>query len=292
MAPESEDEPATPVEGAADNTNIDGKVARGAMSVLGGAIPFVGGFLSAAAAAWSEHEQEQVNRFFERWLKMMQAEFEEQQRTIIEIAQRLDMHDETIGERVASEEYQSLVRKAFRDWAGAESEDKRVLVRNVLSNAAASRIQSDDVVRLFLEWIKRYSELHFRVVGVIANEYGVTRRRVWEQIGKGAVREDSADADLFKLLYRDLSTGGIIRQHRDVDARGEFIKKTAPRRPAGVPGSRQMKSAFDDDEEYELTELGRHFVSYAMTEVPVKIAYQPQEKAEALNARSTVKRGS
>jgi len=277
MAADSDNEPDAPVEG--NGANIDGKIARGALSVVGGAIPFVGGFLSAAAA-WSEHEQEQVNRFFERWLKMMQAEFEEQQRTIIEIAQRLDMHDETIGERVASEEYQSLVRKAFRDWAGAESEDKRVFVRNILSNAAASRIQSDDVVRLFLEWIKRYSELHFRVIGVIANEYGITRRQVWVQIGKGAVREDSADADLFKLLYRDLSTGGIIRQHRETDRYGTFIKK-APQRQTSGTGSRQMKSAFDDGEEYELTELGRHFVSYAMTEVPVKIAYQPQEKAEA-----------
>ena len=36
-----------------------------------------------------------------------------------------------------------------------------------------------------------------------------------------------------------------------------------------------MKSAFDDGERYELTALGQQFVHYAMTEVTIKIAYQP-----------------
>ncbi len=32
-----------------------------------------------------------------------------------------------------------------------------------------------------------------------------------------------------------------------------------------------MKSAFDDQEPYELTELGRQFVHYAMTEPAIRI---------------------
>jgi hypothetical protein len=32
-----------------------------------------------------------------------------------------------------------------------------------------------------------------------------------------------------------------------------------------------MKSAFDDVEQYELTELGRHFVHYTMNEVVPRI---------------------
>ena len=41
------------------------KLSRGALQVFGGAIPFIGGLSSAAAGAWSESEQEKVNRFFE-----------------------------------------------------------------------------------------------------------------------------------------------------------------------------------------------------------------------------------
>ena len=85
---------------------------------------------------------------------MLKAEAAEKQRTIIEIAQRLDMHDEAIADRVASDEFQSLLRKGFRDWPGAESEEKRVLMRNILSNAGATRVVSDDVVKLFMEWVK------------------------------------------------------------------------------------------------------------------------------------------
>ncbi len=40
------------------------KISRGALQIAGGAIPFSGGVLSAVAGAWSEGEQEKVNRFF------------------------------------------------------------------------------------------------------------------------------------------------------------------------------------------------------------------------------------
>jgi hypothetical protein len=59
--------------------------------------------------------------------------------------------------------YQSLVCKALRDWAGTESKKKREFIRNILANAAVTHITSDDVVRLFLQWLSMYSELHFTV---------------------------------------------------------------------------------------------------------------------------------
>ncbi len=191
--------------------------ARGALNAAAGAIPFAGGLLAAAAGAWSEREQRRVNDFLHHWLEMLAAEMREKQQTIIEIAARLDIHDEEIAARVKSSKYQQLLRKAFRDWAGAESEEKRIWVRNVLANAAASKLASDDVVKLFLQWIRDYSEFHFAVIGGIYNAAGITRGGVWRKLGRAPVREDSSDADLFRLLFRDLSTGGIIRQHRETD---------------------------------------------------------------------------
>jgi hypothetical protein len=92
--------------------------ARGVLNAVSGAIPLAGGLLSAIAGAWGEREQERVNRIFEHWVKMLAAEMREKEQTIIEIMSRLDMHDEEIAKRVESPEYQSLLRKAFRDWAG------------------------------------------------------------------------------------------------------------------------------------------------------------------------------
>jgi hypothetical protein len=252
-----------------------GRTLRFLLDAAIGAIPLAGGVLSAGAGAWSERDQERINDFLKHWLEMLLAEMKEKRQTILEITARLDMHDEKIAERVKSTEYQALLRKAFRDWAGTESEEKRKLVRNLLSNAAAASFVSDDVVKLFLEWIRDYSELHFSVIGAIYNDAGVTRAGIWQKFGRAAVREDSADADLFKLIIHDLSTGRIIRQHRETDYAGNFIAKQHRKGPALPKGTqRTMKSAFDDEEEYELTSLGQQFVHYAMTDVPPKIEFK------------------
>ncbi|RUW85194.1 hypothetical protein [Mesorhizobium sp. M1E.F.Ca.ET.063.01.1.1] len=249
-----------------------GKAVRGALNVVSGAIPFAGGLLAAAAAAWSEKEQDRINAFLRHWMQMLSEEMKEKEETILQIMSRVDMTDEDVAKRVESPEYQSILKKSFRDWAGTESKEKRVLLRNLLANAASIKMVNDDVVRLFLEWIKTYSELHFAVVAKIYNAQGITRGEVWTSLGRERVREDSADADLFKLLFRDLSTGGIVRQHRETDWQGNYVKKS-PHRAKPGHGSRQMVSAFDDGEQYELTALGQQFVHYAMTDVPVKLEF-------------------
>lgn len=263
-----------PEEGIPDESGAK-KVARGALQIAGGAVPLVGGILSALAGAWSEREQAKVNRFFQQWVRMLEDEIREKEATVLEVMARLDLHDEKIAARVESKEFQSIVKKTFRDWAGVESEEKRVLIRNILSNAAASTVSSDDVVRMFIDWIGQYSELHFQVIAAIYNSGGITRGAIWHKIGKGRVREDSADADLYKLLFRDLSTGSVIRQHRETDYYGNFVAKPAQKRaPAGSGGTKTLTSAFDEDDQYVLTELGQQFVHYAMTDLPLRVAYE------------------
>ena len=218
---------------------------------------------------------------------MLQAEMAEKAQTILEIMARLDMNDEKTAQRVASPEYQALLRKAFRDWAGAESETKRTFIRNILAHAADKTITTDDVVRMFLQWINMYSELHFAVIASIYNDFGVTRARIWEKVGKEEVREDLAEADLFRLLIRDLSTGGIIRQNRDKDYAGNFLRKPALRRRNGTPAPTTIESAFEDTKGYELTELGQQFVHYAMTDLPIRIEFKNTEGTENTEAENT-----
>ena len=79
------------------------KISRGALQAVGGVVPFAGGVFSAIAGAWSEGEQDKVNRFFEDWVRMLQDELKEKEETIIEIMARLDLQDEAI-----SDEYQVL----------------------------------------------------------------------------------------------------------------------------------------------------------------------------------------
>jgi hypothetical protein len=245
------------------------RVARLAMAIIGGAIPLLGGAVSGAAGAWSESEQDHFNRVAESWMQLQKDEIKEIGITIAEILTRLDLNDENIRKRIESSEYLSLLKKCFRDWSAAESEAKRILIRNLLSNAAASKICTDDVIRMFIQWINDYSEMHFKVIRWIYKNPGCTRKNIWMGVHGAVVREDSAEADMFKLLIRDLSTGSVIRQHREKDYYGHFIKK--PRKPSGGQ-SQVLKSAFEDEEEYELTELGKQFVRYTMDEVMPRIA--------------------
>lgn len=151
-------------------------------------------------------------------------------------------------------------------------------------NAAATSLTSDDVVNLFIEWIHKYSTLHFTVIGAIYNSAGITRGEIWDKIGKTEVREDSAEADLYKLLIRDLSTGSIIRQHRETDYHGNYLKKPTRQAPKGS-GSNTVESAFENTKPYELTGLGQQFVHYAMTDLPPKLGFQtaaPEKETESV----------
>ena len=245
------------------------KIARFALACLGG-IPGIGGVFGAGAGAWSEAEQEKFKKILAAWLKLQEEEIQEIGKTLMEVMARVDTTDDRIRERVESPEYLSLVKKCFRDWSAAESEEKRRLIRNLLSNAAAGeKLCGDDIIRMFVEWIDRYAEKHFEIIRLVHRHQGITRFGMWQDIHGADVREDSVEADLFKLLVQDLSTGHVIRQYRPTDYEGRFLK-TRPQK-GRQKADPYMKSAFDDEKQYELTELGRWFVHYTMNEIVPKI---------------------
>lgn len=125
---------------------------------------------------------------------------------------------------------------------------------------------SDDVVRLFLDWLILYHESHFSVILEIYQNPGSSRFEIWSILYGELPREDSAEADLFKLLIRDLSTGGVVRQERDINSLGQFARKTPVRTRRGT-APLTIESAFEDSKPYVLTELGKQFVHYTMNEV-------------------------
>ncbi len=259
------------------SSGVGGKLGRAGLQIAGGAIPFFGGVLSAAAGAWSEQEQDHVRKVFEQWMQMFEEELRDKAQTIKEIAARLDLSDENVRDRIESDAYQTLMKKAFRNWQNIDSGSKRKKVRNILANAADCRLTSDDVIRLFLDWLDEYSDLHFAVIGVIYNRGPIGRGDIWLELGKDPVREDSAEADLFRLLINDLALGRVARQQRATDYQGNFVKKQPGRRARGVGGgSRTMKSAFDNSDLYELTELGKQFVHYAMNEIVPRVSFDEE----------------
>jgi hypothetical protein len=235
-----------------------------------GSIPWVGGLIAASATLDGEREQQKINDLEQEWLDEHSDKLRELGAALLEILQRLETLGDEIQTRIQTDEYLGLVRQAFRVWDQADTREKRKLIQNLLTNAGGTPLTADDVVRLFIQWIAYYHEAHFAVMKSVFKNPGCTRAAMWDDVHGTPVSENSAEADLFKLLIRDLSTGGVIRQHRDTTSDGQFLKKTPTRTPKGY-GSRVMKSAFDDVEQYELTELGRQFVHYTMNEVVPRI---------------------
>lgn len=233
-----------------------------------GTIPWVGGFLSAAESFKSESSQVKKNELYEQWLQEHSKKIENLRDTLIDIVQRLNEFSEEIDERIESEEYLNIVRKGFRAWDYSDTSEKRDLIRKLLTNAGAYKLVPDDLISLFLDWINLYHETHFAVIKVIFQNPRITRFQIWQKLNGARVREDSLEADLFKLLIRDLSMGSVIRQARVIDYEGNFFKKSPQR---GNRSSSTYKSAFDNEEVYELTELGKQFVHYTMNEVVSRI---------------------
>lgn len=235
-----------------------------------GSIPWVGGFLSAAADYKAEEGVIRQDSLQTQWLEEHHAKLAALRNTLKEIQRRFETLGDTIEERIQSEAYLGLVRQAFRAWDEADTDEKRRYAANIVTNSAGTRVCSDDVVRLFLDWLELYHEAHFAVIREIYNNPGSTRFEIWSEIYGEVPREDSAEADLFKLLIRDLSTGGVIRQERDINHLGQFVRKKPHRtRPGRAPTT--MESAFEDTKPYVLTELGKQFVHYTMNEVVTRI---------------------
>jgi len=234
-------------------------------------VPWVGGVLSAAETYRSEESTNKLNHLRTEWLKEHQKKILMLAQTLQDIGERLNNLGEEIDERVQSEEYLALVRKAFRVWDESDTDEKRRLLTNVITNAAGTRACSDDVIRLFLDWIKLYNEVHFAVIREIFQNPGSTRFDIWSGLYGEIPRENSSAADLYKFLIRELSTGGVIRQERDINAVGQFVRKRPPHVRRGAAPT-TLESAFEDTKPYVLTALGSEFVHYTMNELVPRIA--------------------
>jgi hypothetical protein len=235
-----------------------------------GAIPWVGGFLSAAASIKDDIAAERRDDLQTQWLDEHQKKINDLGGTLTDIEGRFEQLGDTVDERIQSEEYLGLVRQAFRAWDEADTQEKRKYATNLIVNAAGTRVCSDDVVRLFLDWLELYHEVHFAVIREIYQNPGSTRFEIWTALYADRLpREDSAEADLFRLMIRDLSTGGVIRQERDTNAVGQFVRKRPQR--TGRPAPSTMESAFEESKPYVLTELGKQFVHYTMNEVVTRV---------------------
>jgi hypothetical protein len=218
-----------------------------------------------------DKQQEKTNHLFAACLQEHSEGIREVKEMVMGVVIRIPLvTEEAVAERVESPEFQGLVRRAFANWSRAEGEEKREIIRRLLCHAATIPVLDVDLFRLFFEWARRYSDLHWRVIKVLREHQPITRLEIWEAMGGERRRDDSAEADVFRCLIMDLSFGHLIEQVKAKAAGGQRLKATRPRGQRRT-ASPYLKSAFDDEKDYELTAVGRLFVHYTMTEYVPKL---------------------
>lgn len=242
-----------------------GTYSRFAMAALG-SIPWVGGFIAGSASYHAEKEQGRINENIQTWMQEHEQKIQSLYSTLISIAERIDELGDEAKSRIQEDAYLELVKKGFRTWDNAETEDKREHIKRLLTNAAGTSVTEDDIIRLFIDWIDRYHESHLEIIRAVHQNPGISLRGIWEELGNSGElpKENSSSADLFRMLIHDLSTGRVIRQERKTNHLGQFLKKS--RKGKRFPSSNVMKSSFDAIDRHELTELGQEFVHYVLSE--------------------------
>jgi hypothetical protein len=228
-------------------------------------IPWVGAIPAAIKAVRDEELQGVQRRIIAQWLTLHEDRLGLLARDLDWVVDRIEELGEQALRRAETPEFLQLVRKAFAGWDQADTDEKRSYYRRLLANHAAAPLTSDEVARLFIEWIGRYHEVHFRIISHVFNHRGCTKRSLGISLFGGRLPADaSSAAGLFRELWRELNMGGIVRQARDID-HGSFLKKG--RKPTrGTSGSPYVDTSFDDEDEQELSELGSEFVSYVLTD--------------------------
>lgn len=237
-----------------------------------GAIPWIGGLVAAMATLKTEDGQLQTNRLLRQWAEAHETQLGFLRRDLDYLIRRIRMLGAEASARAESPEYLLLVRKAFQSWDRADTDEKRQYYAKLLANAAGSRLCPDDTVRLFIDWIERYHEAHFAMIRFVYQNPGATRYDIGVDLFREPLPADnSASADLFRELFRELNMGGIIRQPRATDELGRFLRTSPQGRPRR-PASPVIESSFEDTKQQVLSELGKQFVHYVMDEVVPRIS--------------------
>ncbi len=236
-------------------------------------LPWVSGLIALSA----EMEQEKINGLLKLYVEEQEPRYRDLEKTLIDITSRLDNFDDSVTTRLESPEYLSIVRRAFRAWDNAETEEKREYIKKLIINAAVVDLCPDDLIRLFIDWIENYHEAHFAVIKEIYKTPGITKAAIWDNLNNAQrAKEDSAEAGLYRYLLRELSMGGIIEQAKERDGDGRTYRATPKRSPRGS-GSKLTESTYEDTKPQVLTQLGQEFIHYVLNDAVKRINADPSQ---------------
>ena len=167
-------------------------------SAMGGSIAFLvgtgGGFIAAGMSIQNDQSQMETNQLHAACIKEVADTTAELKTTIAQILDSIKASDEEFAAKVEDPNYVALVRKAFTGWSRGQTQEKREIIRRLLSRAADMPNPDYSMFSLFFDWVSRYNELHFLLIRSLKEQGKATKFQIWKGMGGLRVRDDSADA--------------------------------------------------------------------------------------------------
>lgn len=158
------------------------------------AIPFAGGYLSEIYNEFIDP----LNKRREKFLAVILAEIEELKKGSVGI---------NLNDLKNNEQFISILGAALSKVSFTSVQEKLNSLSNVTINAALSKHIDEDLVRLYIELIDRYSVLHLQMVKTLNMNNGLPREEM--TIAK-RLKIQGQDTGISKKIFSDLESDGIL----------------------------------------------------------------------------------
>jgi hypothetical protein len=116
-----------------------------------GSIPWVGGFIGAAATYMAELHETKGDTLHGQWLEEHARKIAMLVRSLQDIERHFESLDGQVDARIQSDGYLALVRRAFRVWDRADSDEKRDAGGTVI-RAGHRQLPLAEILRLIAHW--------------------------------------------------------------------------------------------------------------------------------------------
>jgi hypothetical protein len=115
--------------------------------------------ISAAATYKAGESDIKRDDLLRDWLLEHHEKLQSLRATLAKMVGRLESFGQEVEDRITSQDYLGLVRKTLRQWDQADTDEKRGLLVQLITNAGGTRVCSDDILRLFLDWVDVYQRV-------------------------------------------------------------------------------------------------------------------------------------
>lgn len=137
---------------------------------------------------------------------------------INDIFSRFDGLYENISKRLTDPGYLNIVNTAFSLWSFFREAEKIRCIKNLIVNAAATRLCSDEILIQLVKWLSDFQAMHFNILKEMKQNSIMPYEHIEKTILKGKGNSKTPEAYYCKSALNDLIFKGLIEKDKEKSA--------------------------------------------------------------------------